>query len=167
MATPTDNQLRLLVMKGDGIGPEITDATLHVLNTADRLLGLGLAFETTQIGLAALRAAGTTLPPEAVDKARAAAGVILGPVSHHDYPPAAQGGLNPSGELRKRLDLYANIRPARARPGAPPRCGSAIDLGLVGETPRGLYPDRHMFQGLREVMPTPDRAVSVPTIRRA
>src|SRR5258708_3866906 len=167
MATPTDNQLRLLVMKGDGIGPEITDGTLHVLNTADRLLGLGLAFETTQIGLAALRAAGTTLPPEAVDKARAAAGVILGPVSHHDYPPAAQGGLNPSGELRKRLDLYANIRPARARPGAPPRCGSAIDLVIVRENTEGFYADRNMFQGSGEFMPTPDLALSVRKISRA
>ena len=50
---------------------------------------------------------------------------LLGPVSHNDYPPVAEGGLNPSGELRKRLDLYANIRPARSREGFPPRCGIA------------------------------------------
>ena len=53
----------------------------------------------------------------AFEAARAADGVILGPVSHNEYPPFDQGGLNPSGELRKRLDLFANIRPARTRGG--------------------------------------------------
>ncbi len=166
-ATTTHNQLKLLVMNGDGIGPEITQATLHVLHTADQLLGLGLAFETTAIGIEALKDSGTTLPREAVEKAKAAAGVILGPVSHHDYPPASQGGLNPSGELRKRLDLYANIRPARARPGAQPRCGSAIDLVIVRENTEGFYADRNMFQGSGEFMPTPDLALSVRKISRS
>ena len=103
-------------MEGDGIGPEITAATMAVLRAADDIFKLGLAFTPVAIGLAALRAQGTTLPQAAVDAAKAADGVILGPVSHNDYPPLAQGGLNPSGELRKRLDLFANIRPARARP---------------------------------------------------
>src|SRR5215471_1159971 len=115
-------------MEGDGIGPEITAATLAVLGAADRVFGLGLAFTPVTIGLAALRAHGSTLPQAAADGAKGADGVILGPVSHNDYPPVAQGGLNPSGELRKRLDLYANIRPARSRAGLPPRCGRDIDL---------------------------------------
>jgi len=99
-------------MEGDGIGPEITAATLAVLRAADRVFRLGLECSPTAIGLAALRAQGTTLPDAAVAAATAADGVILGPVSHNDYPPAAQGGRNPSGELRKQLDLFANIRPA-------------------------------------------------------
>ena len=56
-----------------------------------------------RIGLAALRAQGTPLTEAAVEAARNADGVVLGPVSHNEYPPLAQGGLNPSGELRKRL----------------------------------------------------------------
>src|SRR5262245_64867718 len=110
-------------MEGDGIGPEITAATLAVLRAADRAIGLGLSFAPVTIGLAALRAQGTTLPDAAVEAAKAADGVILGPVSHNDYPPVAQGGLNPSGELRKRLDLFATTRPARSRGGYPTRCG--------------------------------------------
>ena len=51
-----------------------------------------------------------------LEACRAADGIVLGPVSHLDYPPRAEGGINPSGELRIGLDLYANIRPAaRAR----------------------------------------------------
>src|SRR5579871_4491800 len=113
----------LVVMEGDGIGPEISTATVTVLRAADARFALGLSFAPVTVGFAALRQHGTTFPAGAFDAAHAADGVILGPVSHNDYPPVAEGGLNPSGEVRKRLDLYANIRPARTRGGFPPRCG--------------------------------------------
>jgi isocitrate/isopropylmalate dehydrogenase len=159
--------LRIVVMEGDGIGPEITAATMDVLRAAERSFALGLSFVPATVGLAALRAHGTTLPAAAVAAAEAADGVILAPVSHHDYPPAAQGGLNPSGELRKRLDLFANIRPARSRGGFPPRCGSPVDLLIVRENTEGFYADRSMFLGSGEFMPTPDLALSVRKVSRA
>ncbi len=162
----TTNVLRLLVLAGDGIGPEITAATLTVLQAAERAFGLSLAFEHAAVGWAAHRAQGTTLPGDIVDKARAAHGVLLGPVSHNDYPPAAQGGRNPSGELRKALDLYANIRPARSRPGLPPRCGKPVDLVIVRENTEGFYADRNMHLGSGEFMPTPDLALSVRKVTR-
>jgi 3-isopropylmalate dehydrogenase len=157
---------KLVVMKGDGIGPEITEATLHVLAAADRRLSLGLECEEVTIGFAALRAEGTTLPEAAVEAARRAEGVILGPVSTYEYPPAAEGGINPSAAFRKRLDLFANIRPARARSGFPPRCGKAIDLVIVRENTEGFYADRSMFLGSGEFMPTPDVALAVRKITR-
>jgi 3-isopropylmalate dehydrogenase len=85
-------------MEGDGIGPEITAATLEVLRAAERVFALGLSFAPVTVGFVALRAHGSTLPDAAAEAAMAADGVILGPVSHNDYPPVAQGGLNPSGE---------------------------------------------------------------------
>ena len=159
--------VRIVVMEGDGIGPEITAATLRVVRALDGVFKLGLAFKPVSIGLAALRAQGTTLPPAAVEAATAADGVILGPVSHNDYPPLAEGGLNPSGELRKRLDLFANIRPAKSRGGLPPRCGSAVDLVIARENTEGFYADRSMFLGSGEFMPTADLALSVRKITRA
>ena len=159
--------VRIVVMEGDGIGSEITAATLAVLRVVDHAFGLGLSFTPVTIGLAALRAQGTTLPDAAVEAAKAADGVILGPVSHNDYPPVAQGGLNPSGELRKRLDLFANIRPARSRGGFPPRCGAAVDLVIARENTEGFYADRSMFAGSGEFMPTPDLALAVRKISRA
>jgi isocitrate/isopropylmalate dehydrogenase len=159
--------VRLVVMEGDGIGPEITAATLAVLRAVDHAFGLGLSFAPVTIGLAALRTQGTTLPDAAVGAAKAADGVILGPVSHNDYPPVAQGGLNPSGELRKRLDLFANIRPARSRGGFPPRCGAPVDLVIARENTEGFYADRSMFAGSGEFMPTPDLALAVRKISRA
>jgi isocitrate/isopropylmalate dehydrogenase len=158
--------LRLLVLEGDGIGPEITAATAHVLRAADRVFGLKLAFETADIGWAAHNAEGTTFPDAVLAKAKAADGVLLGPVSHNDYPPVDQGGLNPSGELRKRLDLYANIRPARSRAGFPPRCGASVDLVIVRENTEGFYADRSMHLGPGELMPTPDLALAIRKITR-
>ena len=102
-----------------------------------------------------------------LEKAKAADGVLLGPVSHNDYPPVAEGGLNPSGELRKRLDLYANIRPARSHAGFPPRCGSVVDLVIVRENTEGFYADRSMHLGPGEFMPTPDLALAMRKITRA
>jgi len=166
MSQTAHNATRLLVLEGDGIGPEITAATLDVLSAADRAFGLGLSFETAAIGFTALAAEGTTFPETVFEKARAADGVILGPVSHHDYPPVSQGGINPSAALRKRLDLFANIRPARSRAGFPPRCGRPVDLVIVRENTEGFYADRSMFLGNGEFMPTPDLALSVRKITR-
>ena len=154
-------------MEGDGIGPEISAATLAVLRAADRRFGLQLSFTTAAVGFPALRECGTTFPQAAYEAARDADGVILGPVSHNDYPPVAEGGLNPSGELRKRLDLFANIRPARTRGGFPPRCGVPLDLVIVRENTEGFYADRSMFLGPGEFMPTPDMALAIRKITRA
>src|SRR6185503_6657935 len=159
-------KIDLLVLEGDGIGPEIMAATLAVLRAAARAFALDLAFESETIGWAAHRMAGTTLPPAVIDKAKAAAGVLLGPVSHNEYPPPEQGGRNPSGELRKALDLYANIRPARSRTGFPPRCGKPVDLVIVRENTEGFYADRSMHLGHGEFMPTPDLALAVRKITR-
>src|SRR3954462_10856650 len=95
--------IELVVMEGDGIGPEITAATMHVLHEVIRRLSLSVTFEEVPIGLAALKAHGSTLPDTSFATAQEAYGVILGPVSHNEYPPVAEGGLNPSGEMRRRL----------------------------------------------------------------
>ena len=138
-----------------------------MLEAAARAFDLSLRITHADIGFAALRASGTTFPDTAFEQARRAAGVILGPVSHNEYPPVAKGGLNPSGELRKRLDLFANIRPARSRDGFPPRCGRPVDLVIVRENTEGFYADRSMFVGPGEFMPTPDIALAVRKITRA
>jgi 3-isopropylmalate dehydrogenase len=167
MGPQAADAVRLLVLAGDGIGPEITAATLEVLREADRAMGLGLALTAAPVGFAALRASGTTLPEATLQQAATADGVILGPVSHNDYPPVAKGGVNPSGELRRRLDLFANIRPARSRAGFPPRCGRPVDLVIVRENTEGFYADRSMFLGPGEMMPTPDLALAIRKITRA
>ncbi|MGI4944033.1 MAG: isocitrate/isopropylmalate dehydrogenase family protein, partial [Janthinobacterium lividum] len=158
--------MRLLVLPGDGIGPEISAATVAVVTEAARIVGLAPEFSHAEIGFPSLRAHGTTFTDAVFEAARDADGVILGPVSHNEYPPTDQGGLNPSGQLRRRLDLYANIRPARIRPGFTPRCGTAFDLVVVRENTEGFYADRTMHVGTGEVMPTPDLAMAFRKVTR-
>lgn len=158
--------MKIIVMEGDGIGPEIVAATQAVLDRAAERFGLALTFEKKLVGFAALEAHGSTIPEDTIKAVAEAEGAILGPISHNEYPPAAQGGLNPSGTLRKRLDLYSNIRPARTRPVFPPPCGKEFDIVIVRENTEGFYSDRAMHLGPGEMMPTPDVALAFRKITR-
>ena len=157
---------KFAILPGDGIGPEIAEATRNVLVAASNRFGLGLEFSTIDIGFRALEKAGSTIPDSAFAAVRECDGIILGPVSHNDYPPRAKGGLNPSGELRKRLDLYANIRPARTRAEIAPRAGVPLDLVIVRENTEGFYADRNLFSGPGEVMVTEDVSIAFRRITR-
>jgi len=158
--------VNLLVIDGDGTSTELVNATLLVLRKLGALTGLDFRFEMQRVGLQTLDEVGTTFPAAVLEAARAADGVILGPVSHNDYPAASQGGLNPSGQLRQQLDLYANIRPAKSHAGVPMRLPGSIDLVVVRENTEGFYSDRSMYLGPGEFMPTADVAMSFRKITR-
>ncbi|MGX1744768.1 isocitrate/isopropylmalate dehydrogenase family protein [Bosea sp. NPDC055353] len=155
--------MKIIILPGDGIGPEITEATLRVLGAADRALSLGLEFEPHEIGLASLKAQGTTLPDAVMQRIPQVDGVILGPVSHYEYPSRDQGGINPSGELRVKFQLYSNVRPCRSRPEMS-ILRRPMDLVIIREATEGFYADRNMFAGSGEFMPDPDMALSVRKI---
>lgn len=159
-------KLKFLVLPGEGIGPEITAATLLVLEKVIRRFKLMAEIELTEVGFQALAQFGTTIPDKIIAKAKAADGIVLGPLSHHDYPTVEEGGHNPSGVLRKQLDLFANLRPARTRTGIESPTGKTFDLIIVRENTEGFYADRSMFKGHGEFMPTEDVALSVRKITR-
>ncbi len=152
--------MRILVLSGDGIGEEITAATLDVLAAADKALGLGLDTDTRDIGLKSLAERGSTLPADVMDAIPRADGVLLGPVSHYEYPPRAEGGINVSAELRTVFELFANVRPCRSRPDLTV-LRSPMDLVIVRENTEGFYADRNMHAGSGEFMPDPDLALAV------
>ena len=157
--------MKILVLPGDGIGPEITDATMTVLERANASYKLGLEWQREDIGFVALKKRGSTLPDDVMAAARVAPGIILGPVSHLDYPAREEGGVNPSGELRVKLDLFANIRPAKSRMGVG-LTGKPVDLVIFRECTEGFYADRNMYMGRGEFMPTPDVALAVRKVTR-
>lgn len=157
--------MRLLVLPGDGIGPEITAASLEVLEAVDAKFSLGLAYTHREVGLAALRTHGTSLPEDILPLARTHDGVVLGPMSNMEYPPREQGGINYSAAFRIGLDLYANVRPARTRPDLPHR-GTEMDLVIMRENTEGMYPDRNMFSGPGEFVPVDGVAISMRKVTR-
>ena len=157
--------MNLVVMAGDDIGPEIVAAAMAVVQAADAEFSLGLRFTEVEVGMASHRKHGTTLTEAAFRAAADADGVIVGPCGMTDYPPLAEGGINIPGTIRKRLDLYANLRPARSRSGMPD-ARRGLDVLIVRENTEGFYSDRTMFQGNGEFMPTEDVALSVRKITR-
>ncbi|MGE0559944.1 MAG: isocitrate/isopropylmalate dehydrogenase family protein [Burkholderiales bacterium] len=157
--------MNLVVMAGDDIGPEIVAAAMAVVKAADAEFSLGLRFTEVEVGMASHRKHGTTLTDSALQAAIDADGVIVGPCGMTDYPPLTEGGINIPGTIRKRLDLYANLRPARSRAGMHD-ARKGLDVLIVRENTEGFYSDRTMFQGIGEFMPTEDVALSVRKITR-
>ena len=157
--------MRILILPGDGIGPEITDATMSVINRINDLKGLGLSFEVEDVGFAALEKHGSTFPDALARKFPTYDGVIMGPNDGAAYPPRDQGGVNYSGYTRTKFDLYANYRPAKTPPGLPAPHGK-MDLVIMRELTEGHYADRNMHLGIGEMMPTPDMAISIRKVTR-
>ena len=127
--------MKIIVLPGDGIGPEIVNAAVGVAQAADKRFGLGLEFDYDDVGFTSLEKHGTTLRDETLEKAKTYDGIILGTQSHADYPKPEQGGRNISAAFRVGLDLYANVRPARSRPSIPTNMseGKAMDLVIMRE----------------------------------
>ena len=155
--------MNIIVFPGDGIGPEITAATLKALEALDRRFGLGLSIEVEDVGVARLARDGCTFPDALLEKAREADGIVLGPADTEAYPPPAEGGVNPSSTLRTKLALYGNLRPSYTRDGVP-SVAKSMDLLVVRENTEGFYADRNMAQGSGEFAPTDDVALAVRKI---
>ena len=153
----------LLIVPGDGIGPEITAVTTEALRALDRRFNLGLRLREADAGLASFERHGTTLRDEVMDAALAADGVILGPMSTLDYPSPEHGGVPVPATFRRRLELYANIRPSYVRAGVL-STARAMDLVFVRENLEEFYADRNMAVGSGEIMPTEDVALAIGKI---
>jgi 3-isopropylmalate dehydrogenase len=157
--------MRILVLPGDGIGPEITAATLLVLRAAAKRFGLNFELVEDVVGHESFKRHGTTVRPDLLDKAKASDGLILGPTETYEFRDPEKGLINPSMYFREGLDLFANIRPARTYPGLPSKVGG-FDMVVVRENTEGFYADRNMEQGNAEILVTKDVVVSMRRITR-
>jgi len=120
----------IAVIRGDGIGPEITDATLRVIDA----LKLGIEYQFVEAGVAALEKQGELLPQATLDAIAHHRVALKGPLT----TPVGGGFSSINVELRKRFDLYANVRPAHSFPNTKSRF-DAVDLITVRENTDGAY----------------------------
>jgi len=153
--------MNLVVLPGDGIGPETMAVAVDVLEAVSTRFGLGISLDHDLAGHASMEKYGATVRPELLDKVRCADALMLGPASAYEYPDQ----INASKHFRKGLDLYANIRPARTYAGMPNRFGE-FDLVVVRENTEGFYADRNMESGGSEILVTKDVAISMRRITR-
>ena len=121
----------ITVIRGDGIGPEIMEAALHVLDAMD----IGLSYEFADAGLVALQKTGELLPETTLESIRRNRIALKSPLT----TPVGDGFSSINVELRKRFDLYANVRPAKSHPNTKSRFPSGVDLITVRENTEGAY----------------------------
>lgn len=151
---------RLGVLYGDGIGPEIVKSTVAVLASAtERVGGVKLEFVELPMGWSGIKEYGDPVPEITKKELAVCHGWLMGPHDSAAYPPAHLAKLNPSGELRHYFDLYSNVRPSKAFPGAKSLVGDDVDLVIFRENTEGFYPDRNMYKGVGEFMVSPDIAI--------
>lgn len=139
---------KLAVIPGDGIGPEVTKALLHVMD------GMDFEFDYTlaSAGEECFKETGTTIPDETVDTAKKADATLFGAIT--SVPETKSAIIT----LRKELDLYANLRPVKSYPGIKSLFND-IDIVIVRENTEGLY------SGIEEY--TVDGATALRVVTRA
>lgn len=120
----------ITVIAGDGIGPEIMDNTLRVLDAME----LGLEYEKVNAGLAALESEGELIPEATLQSIARNAICLKGPLT----TPVGKGFRSINVTLRKEFDLYANVRPVVSLPGTKSRFEN-IDIITVRENTQGAY----------------------------
>ena len=138
------------LIPGDGIGPELADATVHVLEAT----GLGFEWDLQSAGEATIASEGTPLPDRVIDSIRRNGVAIKGPIT----TPVGSGFRSVNVGLRQALELYANVRPARTMKGVETRF-EAVDLIIVRENTEDLYAGIEHRVG-------PDAAESIKIITR-
>jgi isocitrate dehydrogenase (NAD+) len=118
------------LIPGDGIGPEVVSAAVRVLTAT----GVEFQWETQIAGASAIGEHGTALPPHVLDSVRKNKVALKGPTE----TPVGTGHRSVNVELRKTLDLYANLRPVQTMPGVKSRY-TDVDLVVVRENTEDLY----------------------------
>ncbi|OBB91974.1 isocitrate/isopropylmalate dehydrogenase family protein [Mycolicibacterium peregrinum] len=158
--------LTLGVLLGDGIGPEIVDAATRVAEQALATASVDVHWRELAFGIEAIGEFGTPLPEPTLAELDGLPGWILGPHDNAGYPDQFRGTLSPGGAIRKRYNLFANIRPARTLSTAVHAVCPDLDVVIVRENTEGFYADRNMYDGAGEFMPTPDVALAVAVFTR-
>lgn len=139
---------KILVLPGDGIGPEIVAEAVKVLNKVNESFSLGLELEEGLVGGAGYDAAGTPLPAETLAKAQAADAILLGAVGGPQWDKLEDRALRPEQGLlgiRKNLGLFGNLRPAILYPQLAEASTlkaevvSGLDILIVRELTGGIY----------------------------
>lgn len=140
----------IAVIPGDGIGPEVMEVTLELLN----ILDVSLNFTEAHAGCECYDRTGTTIPEETIQIARQADATLFGAVT---TVPGQRSGIL---ALRKALDLYANVRPVKSYPGVPSVYGD-LNMVIIRENTEGLY------SGMEEETPEGATALRIITEQAA
>jgi len=160
------SEYRIGILPGDDIGLEIVPVAVSVMQAAlKKFPDVSIDWVELPIGVPSYQQSGETLPQKTLDSLYDLDGWILGPIGHMMYPKDDPKAINPHPIIRRNYDLASNIRPTRSYPSIP-SLHQDVDIVIVRENNEGFQPDRNMFKGKAEFMPTPDMALSMRVITR-
>ena len=135
----------ILLLPGDGIGPEVVGAAIQVMDAAADHFGVELSYEERKVGGAAIRDEGEPISGETLERAKSSDSILLGAVGHPDFD---KGTVRPEAgllRLRKSLGAFANLRPVAAIPSLlsastlKEEVLKGVDILIVRELTGGAY----------------------------
>lgn len=159
------NKYKIGLLEGDGIGEEIVQATVKLVKAVAKTQQVDIEWVPLMIGWKAIKEKGHPIPEETIETLKNCHAWLLGPHDSSSYPEKFKNMRNPSGELRHRFDLFANIRPAKSMPGINGLVNNA-DIVIYRENTEGFYVDRNMYKGLGEYQVTEDVVITSGVITR-
>ncbi|NHN61560.1 MULTISPECIES: isocitrate/isopropylmalate dehydrogenase family protein [Halorussus] len=151
--------LRLGILPGDGIGPEIVSAARRAVEASQA----DAEFVELPVGWEGYERHGSTVPETTLEALEECDGWFLGPILAGEYPEDDPANQNPSSTLRSEFDLYANVRPIRAYESLGPE---GMEVTVFRQNTEGFLADRNMHIGDGRFMPTEDTALSVRVVTR-
>jgi 3-isopropylmalate dehydrogenase len=153
----------IAVLSGDGIGPEVVDASLEVLDAVSEAYGLTLRRSSHEAGAGLYRRTGESISEADMEAIGWADAVLLGAMGLPSVRHPDGTEISPQIEIRERYGLFASLRPARLYPGVPTNVRSTdIDMLVIRETTEGLFAGR-----LDSVEPSDEEMSDRLTITRA
>jgi len=152
--------LRLGILEGDDIGPEVIPECVKVMKVAAARTELAIDWRPVPIARRAHEMFGHTLPPGTLDQLETLHGWVLGPIGHREYPRGDPTWINVHPVLRKHFQLFANYKPFKSWPGIP-SLHKNVDMLFLRETTEGFKVDGNLFAGYGEFQPTEDMAIGI------
>lgn len=155
--------LKIAILEGDDIGLEVVPEAVKVMKAAAAKTGLQVEWLPLPIGRKGHETHGHTMPAVTVEALATVDGWLQGPIGHNAYPRDDATWINPP--LRKKFELFANIKPVRSYPNLP-SLHKDVDIVFLRETTEGMQSGSVVFAGSGEFRPNDDISIGMRVVTR-
>lgn len=155
--------LKIAILEGDDIGLEVVPEAVKVMKAAAAKTGLRVEWLPLPIGRKGHETHGHTMPAVTVEALATVDGWLQGPIGHNAYPRNDPTWINPP--LRKKFELFANIKPVKSYPNLP-SLHKDVDIVFLRETTEGMQSGSVVFAGSGEFRPNDDISIGMRVVTR-
>ena len=155
--------LKIGILDGDDIGLEVVPEAVKVMRAAAARAGLHIEWQPLPLGRKAHETHGHTMPDSTVEALKSVDGWLQGPIGHNAYPRNDATWINPP--LRKRFELFANVKPVKSYPNLP-SVHKNVDIVFLREVTEGMQSSSVVFAGSGEFRPNDDISIGMRVVTR-